>query len=140
MTLTISQPYFEFTELGLNSMAAASSHSNFCAQQKHVSAQVPTLDEGNPPEGMGSSWAASTAWTLPIPPRLLSLGVGTHPAPRLLTHICLGLHDADIPQETPPHTGKGLRLPGKDGRGDLAWPGAPVLTFCSFRQRARGLS
>ena len=56
MTVTVSQPCLEFTELGLNSMAAASARSNFCSQQKHVSAQVPTLDEGDPPEGMGSSW------------------------------------------------------------------------------------
>ena len=55
MTVTVSQPCLEFTELGLNSMAAASARSNFCSQQKHVSAQVPTFDEGDPPESMGSA-------------------------------------------------------------------------------------
>ena len=87
MTLTDSQPCLEFTDLGLTSMVAASACSKFCCQQKHVSAQVPTLDEGDAPEGVGSSWAAGASWTLPILPSLLSPGVWTHPAHRLLSHI-----------------------------------------------------
>ena len=87
MTLTDSQPCLEFTDLGLTSMVAASACSKFCCQQKHVSAQVPTLDEGDAPEGVGSSWAAGASWTFPILPSLLSPGVWTHPAHRLLSHI-----------------------------------------------------
>ena len=61
MTLTISQPCLESTELCLTSMVAASACLKFCCQQKHVSAQVPTLDEGDAPEAVGSSWAAGAA-------------------------------------------------------------------------------
>ena len=141
MTLTISQPCLEFTELGLTSMAAASVCSKFCCQQKHVSAQVPTLD-GDAPECVGSSWEASAAWTLPIPPSLLSPGVWTHPTHRPLSHIRRGLLEVEIhPGNSHPHTqGKDSELPRWDGRGDLAQDGAPVLPFCSFGQRARGLS
>ena len=49
MTVTASQPFLEYTELGLTSMAAASACSNFCSQNKHVYAQVPTRDKGEPP-------------------------------------------------------------------------------------------
>ena len=42
MTVTISQARLEFTELSMTSMAAASARLNFCSQEKHVSAQVPT--------------------------------------------------------------------------------------------------
>ena len=87
MTLTLSQPWLEFPELGLTSMAAVSAHSIFCCQQKHVSAQVRTLDEGDTPEGMEPSWAAGAAWILPILHSLLTPGVWTHPAHRLLSHI-----------------------------------------------------
>ena len=104
MTLSISQHFLEFTELGLTSMASASAHSNFCCQQKHVSAQVPTLDEGDAPEGVGSSWPAGAAWTLPILPRLVSPGVWTHPSHKLVGHIRRGLFEAEISQETPIHT------------------------------------
>ena len=45
MTLTVSQLCLESTELGLTSIAAASARSKFYCQQKHVSAQVPTLDK-----------------------------------------------------------------------------------------------
>ena len=76
MTLTVSQPCLEITELGLTSMAAASAHSNFCShnKQRRVSAQICTQDEGDPPEGVRSACAAGAAWTLPIPPSLLSPG------------------------------------------------------------------
>ena len=55
MTVTVSQPCLEFSKLGLASMAAASACSNFCSQQRHVSAQVPTQEEGDPPEGVRSA-------------------------------------------------------------------------------------
>ena len=55
MIMTISQPCLEFSKLGLASMAAASACSNFCSQQRHVSAQVPTQEEGDPPEGVRSA-------------------------------------------------------------------------------------
>ena len=71
MTLIVSQPCLEFTELGLTSMVAASARLKFCCQQKHVSAQVPTLD-GDAPECVGSSWEASAAWTHHIPSSLVS--------------------------------------------------------------------
>ena len=141
MTLTVSEPCLESTELDLTSIAAASARSKFCCQQKHVSAQVPTLDEVDAPAGVESSWAAGAAWTFPITPSLVSPGVWTHPAHRLVSHIRKGLHEAEIPQETPIHTqGKDSGLPWWDGRGDLARAGAPLLPFCSFGQRARGLS
>ena len=111
MTLTISQPCLEFTELGLTSMAAASVCSKFCCQQKHVSAQGPTLDERDAPEGVGPSWAASAAWTLPIPPNLLCPGVWTHPAHRLLTTSARACLRRRYPRKPPStHTGKGLRV------------------------------
>ena len=141
MTLIVSQPCLEFTELGLTSTVAASARLKFCCQQKHVSAQVPTLDGGDAPACVGSSWAAGAAWTFPIPPSLVSPGVWTHPAHRLVSHIRKGLHEAEIPQETPiPTQGKDSGLPWWDGRGDLARAGAPLLPFCSFGQRAKGLS
>ena len=80
MTLTVSQLCLESTELGLTSITAASAHSKFYCQQKHVSAQALTLDKGDAPEGVGSSWAAGASWTLPIPPSLFCPGVWTHPA------------------------------------------------------------
>ena len=112
MTHTISQPCLEFTELGLTTMAAPSAHSKFCCQQKDVFAQAPTLDEVDAPECMGSSWAASASWTLPILPSLLSPGVWTHPAHRLLSHIAGACLRQTYPR-TPPsiHTGKELRVP-----------------------------
>ena len=76
MTLIVSQPCLEFTELGLNSMAAASALWNFCFQQKHVSVQVPTLDEGDPPEGMGSSWQPALPGLSPSRPACSPLGWG----------------------------------------------------------------
>ena len=45
MTVTISKPFLEYTELGLTSMAVASACSNLCSQKKHVCAQVPTRDK-----------------------------------------------------------------------------------------------
>ena len=141
MTLTISQPCLESTELCLTSMVAASACLKFCCQQKHVCAQVPTLDEGDAPEGVMSSWAPSTAWTLPIPPSLVSPGVWTHPAHRLVSHIRRSLLETDTRGNPHPHKqGKDSGLPEWDGRGDLARAGTPLLLFCSFRQRARGLS
>ena len=97
MTLTVSEPCLESTELDLTSIVAASARSKFCCQQKHVSAQVRTLDEGDPPEGMEPSWAAGAAWILPILHSLLTPGVWTHPAHRLLIHIHWGLLESDIP-------------------------------------------
>ena len=97
MTVTASQPFLEYTELGLTSMAAASACSNFCSQQRHVSAQVPTQEEGDPPEGVRSACTVGAAWTLPILPSLLSPGVWTQPAHRLLTHNCMDLLEADTP-------------------------------------------
>ena len=51
VTVTVSQPCLEFTELGLASMAAASAHSNFCSQnkQRRMSAQTPTREVRDPP-------------------------------------------------------------------------------------------
>ena len=97
MTLTISQPCLEFTEMDPTSMVAASARSKCCCQQKHVSVQVLTLDEGDAPERVGSSWAAGAAWILPILHSLLTPGVWTHPAHRLLIHIHRGLLESDIP-------------------------------------------
>ena len=130
MTLIVSQPCLEFTELGLTSTVAASARLKFCCQQKHVSAQVPTLD-GDAPEGVGSSWEASAAWTLPIPPSLLSPGVWTHPAHRLLSHICRGLLEAEILQETPIHTHR-ERTQGYPGRmGEGTWPWLELPCYLS---------
>ena len=75
MTQTISQRCLDFTELGQTSMVSASARSKFCCQQKHGSAQVPTLDEVDAPAGVESSWAAGAAWTFPITPSLVSPGV-----------------------------------------------------------------
>ena len=111
MTLTISQPCLEFTEMDPTSMVAASARSKCCCQQKHVSVQVLTLDEGDAPERVGSSWAAGASWTFPILPSLLSPGVWTHPAHRLLSHIrgaCLRQRYPRKPPST--HTGKGFRF------------------------------
>ena len=131
MTLTISQPCLESTELGLTIMAAASAHWKFCCQQKHVSAQVPTLDEGETPEGVGSSWAAGAALILPILPSLVSPGVWTHPAHRLLSHICRGLLEAEILQETPIHTHR-ERTQGYPGRmGEGTWPWLELPCYLS---------
>ena len=109
MTLTISQPCLEFTELGLTRLLLPAQNS---AASRNVSAQVPTLDEGDAPEGVGSSWAAGASWTLPILPSLLSPGVWTHPAHRLLSHIAGACLRQTYPR-TPPsiHTGKELRVP-----------------------------
>ena len=51
VTVTVSQPCLEFTELGLASMAAASAHSNFCSQnkQRRMSAQTPTREVRDTP-------------------------------------------------------------------------------------------
>ena len=56
MTLTISPPCLESTE--------------FLLPAEHVSTQVPTLDEGDTLEGVGSSWTAGAALILPILPSL----------------------------------------------------------------------
>ena len=131
MTLTISQPCLEFTEMDPTSMVAASARSKCCCQQKHVSVQVLTLDEGDAPERVGSSWAAGAAWTLPIPPSLLSPGVWTHPAHRLLSHICRGLLEAEILQETPIHTHR-ERTQGYPGRmGEGTWPWLELPCYLS---------
>ena len=130
MTLTISQPCLESTELCLTSMVAASARLKFCCQQKHVSAQVPTLD-GDAPECVGSSWEASAAWTLPIPPSLLSPGVWTHPAHRLLSQIRTGLLEAEIPQETPIHTHRARTQGYLAGMGEGTWPGLEFPCYLS---------
>ena len=93
-------------------------------------------------EGVRLAWAAGAGWTLPIPPCPLSPGVWTHPAHRLVTHMCLGLLEADIPRENPSPDSqrKDSVLAGWDGRGGLARPGPPVFPFCSFGQKARCLS
>ena len=141
MTLTVGQPCLEFTEMGLTSMAAASACSKFCCQQKHVSVQVLTLEEGDAPECLGSSWAASAAWTLPIPPSLVSPGVWTYPAHRLVSHICSSLPEAEIPQETPMHTHRERTQGYPGGMGQGTWPGLELPCYLSvFRQRARSLS
>ena len=123
MTVTVSQPCLEFSKLGLASMAAASAHSNFCSQQRRVSVQIPTQDEGDPPESMRSAWATGAAWTLSIPPSLLSPGVWTQPAHRLLTHIRLGLLVADTPRETPIHTHRERTQGYPGGMGEVARSG-----------------
>ena len=140
MTMTISQPCLEFTELGLTTMAAPSAHSKFCCQQKDVFAQAPTLDEVDAPECMGSSWAASASWTLPIPLSLLCPGLWTHPAHRLLSHICRGMLDAELPQEMPStHSGKGLSVTrvGWERGPSLGWSSS--VTFLFLRAKGRGL-
>ena len=47
MTVTVSQACLVFSELGLASMAVASAHLNLCSQQRRVSAQIPTREEGD---------------------------------------------------------------------------------------------
>lgn len=47
MTVTVSQACLVFSELGLASMAAASAHLNICSQQRCVSSQTPTWEEGD---------------------------------------------------------------------------------------------
>ena len=131
MTLTITQHCLESTELGLTCMAAASACSKFCCQQKHVSVQVLTLDEGDAPERVGSSWAAGAAWTLPIPHSLLSPGVWTHPAHRLLSHIRRGLLEAEIPQETHIHTHRERTQGYPGGMGEGTWPGLELPCYLS---------
>ena len=135
MTVTISQPCLEFSKLGLASMAAASAHSNICSQQRCVSAQIPTPDEGDPPESVRSAWAAGAAWTLPIPPSLLSPGVWTHPA-----HIRLGLLEADTPLETPVHTHRERTQGYLGGTGEVARPGpawGSRVTFLFLRAKGQ---
>ena len=135
MTVTISQPCLEFSKLGLASMAAPSAHSNICSQQRCVSAQIPTPDEGDPPESVRSAWAAGAAWTLPIPPSLLSPGVWTHPA-----HIRLGLLEADTPLETPVHTHRERTQGYLGGTGEVARPGpawGSRVTFLFLRAKGQ---
>ena len=144
MTPTITQHCLESTELGLTIMAAASACSKFCWQQKHVSAQVPTLDEGAP----------LRAWSLPGQPVLpglspsrpacspLGCGHSQPPSPQASDphrpRLARGRH---TPRSPHPHRqGKDSGFPGWDGRGDTARPGAPVLPFRSFAKRATGLS
>ena len=131
MTHTISQPCLEFTEMDPTSMVAASARSKCCCQQKHVSVQVLTLDEGDAPERVGSSWAAGAAWTLPIPHSLLSPGVWTHPAHRLLSHIRRGLLEAEIPQETHIHTHRERTQGYPGGMGEGTWPGLELPCYLS---------
>ena len=131
MTPTITQHCLESTELGLTCMAAASACSKFCCQKKHVSAQVPTLDEGDTPKGVESSWAASAAWTLPIPPSLVSPGVWTHPAHRLVSHIRRGLLEAEINQEIPMHTQKDRTQGYLGGIGEGTWPRMELPCYIS---------
>ena len=130
MTLTINQPCLEVTELGLTTMAAASARSKFCCQQKHVS-QVPTWEKGDAPEGVESTWSAGAAWTLPIPSSLLSPGVWTHPAHRLLSHIRRGLLEAEIPQETHIHTHRERTQGYPGGMGEGTWPGLELPCYLS---------
>ena len=129
MIVTVSQPCLEFSKLGLASMAAASARSNFCFQQRHVSAQIPTREEGDPPEGVRPAWAASTAWTLPIPPSQLSPGVWTQAAHGLLTHIRLVLLEADTPQEAPIHAHRERTQDYVGGMGEGTWPGLVIPCY-----------
>ena len=115
-------------------MAAASACSKLCCQQKHVSAQVPTLDEGDTPKGVESSCAASAAWTLPIPPSLVSPGVWTYPAHRLVSHICSSLPEAEIPQETPMNTHRERTQGYPGGMGEGTWPGLELPCYLSVPQ------
>ena len=87
-----------------------------------MSGQIPTQDERDPPEGVRSAWAASPAWTLPIVPNLLSPGVWTQLAHRLLTHTHLDLLEADTPRETPIHTHRERSQGYSGGIGERTWP------------------
>ena len=80
---------------------------------------------------MGSSWAAGAAWIFPILPSLLSPGVWTHPAHRHLTHISLGLLEADIPRETPIHTHKEMTQGYLGVMGEGTWPGLGLPGYLS---------
>ena len=117
MTLTISPPCLESTE--------------FLLPAEHVSTQVPTLDEGDTPEGVGSSWAAGAALILPILPSLVSPGVWTHPAHRLVSHIRRGLLEAEINQEIPMHTQKERTQGYPGGIGEGTWPRMELPCYIS---------
>ena len=72
---------------------------------------------------MGSSWAAGAVWTFPIPPSLVSPGVWTHPAHRLVSHIRSSLLEAEIPPETPMNTHRERTQGYPGGMGEGTWPG-----------------
>ena len=96
-----------------------------------MSAQVPTLDEGETPEGVGSSWAAGAALILPILPSLVSPGVWTHPAHRLVSHIRRGLLEAEINQDIPMHTQKERTQGYPGGFGEGTWPRMELPCYIS---------
>ena len=96
-----------------------------------MSAQVPTLDEGDTLEGVGSSWTAGAALILPILPSLVSPGVWTHPAHRLVSHIRRGLLEAEINQEIPMHTQKERTQGYPSGIGEGTWPRMELPCYIS---------
>ena len=85
MTVTVSQPCLEFTELGLAVwlllLPARTSASGMSRNACVLS--YPTGRMETPPEGVRSAGAAGAAWTLLSPPSLLSPGVWITPAHRL---------------------------------------------------------
>ena len=154
MTLTVSQPCLDFTELGLTSTAAASAHLKFCCRQKHVSARVPTLDRGDPslpspppppppphpPPPRARGVFLGSRCCLDSPHRAhpaLPWGVDTasHPAHRLLTHIGRGLLEADIPREALIHTDRERTQGSPGGMGEGTWPGLGLPCYLSVPSR-----
>ena len=90
-----------------------------------------TLDEGDAPEGVRSSWAAGAAWILPIPLSLLSPGVWIHPTHRLLSHIRSVLLESEIPQEILIHTHRERTRGYPGGMGEGTWPGLELPCYIS---------
>ena len=150
MTLTVSQPCLDFTELGLTSTAAASAHLKFCCQEKHVSARVPTLDRGDPslpspaspppptPRAPGVFLGSRGCLDSPHPAQpALPWGVDTpsHPAHRRLTHVGRGLLEADIPGEALIHTDTERTQGYPGGTGEGTWPGLGLPCYLSVPSR-----
>ena len=117
MTLTISPPCLESTEFLLSAETCLLRY-------------LPWTKE-TPLREWGSSWAAGAALILPILPSLVSPGVWTHPAHRLLSHICRGLLEAEILQETPIHTHRARTQGYLAGMGEGTWPGLEFPCYLS---------
>ena len=67
----------------------------------------------------------------PIPPSLVSPGVWTHPAHRLVSHIRSSLLEAEIPQETPMHTHRERTQGYPGGMGEGTWPWLELPCYLS---------
>ena len=117
MTLTISPPCLESTEFLLSAETCLLRY-------------LPWTKE-TPLREWGSSWAAGAALILPILPSLVSPGVWTHPAHRLVSHIRRGLLEAEINQEIPMHTQKERTQGYLGGIGEGTWPRMELPCYIS---------